>query len=63
MGPTKEQHQILCKSRKCATETLTVIRQTFNKESMGCKWKVKTHQDQKKVRDEEQSQECAHNFL
>jgi hypothetical protein len=33
MDPTKEQHQILCKSQKSATETLPMIRQAFGEES------------------------------
>jgi hypothetical protein len=34
MEPTKVQHQILCKSRKIASETLAMIRQAIGEESM-----------------------------
>jgi hypothetical protein len=36
MDPTKERHQILCKSLKSVTETLPMIRQVLGEERMGC---------------------------
>jgi hypothetical protein len=46
MDLTKEQHQVLCKSWKSATETLAMIRQAFGEESMSHAWEVQIHEDQ-----------------
>jgi hypothetical protein len=44
MHPTKEQLQILFKSKKkCDGETLAMIRQAFGQESMSCTWVFKWH--------------------
>jgi hypothetical protein len=40
MDPTKEQHQILCKTRKRAAKTLAMIRQAFGEESVSSIQKV-----------------------
>jgi hypothetical protein len=57
MDPTKEQHQILCKS-KSVTEILAMIRQAF-----GEKARAVYGQTEKGETSEEQSQEQAHHFL
>jgi hypothetical protein len=44
MDPAKEQHQILCKSRKSATETVEMIRQALGEESMS-RTEAETHRD------------------
>jgi hypothetical protein len=45
IDPAKERQQILCQSRKSATETLTMISQAFREENMNSTQKVQTHRD------------------
>jgi hypothetical protein len=41
MDPTKEQHNILCRSQESAAETSTLIRQAFGKKkNMSCESKL-----------------------
>jgi hypothetical protein len=56
MDLTKEQHQMLCISQNCATETLAMIRQVFREESTSYTQKVKTDIEKCET-GEEQSQE------
>jgi hypothetical protein len=64
MDPTKEQDQVLCKSRKKVTETLAMIIQAFGEESMSRTWKAQNYRNRKKGETgEKQSQEHAHDFL
>jgi hypothetical protein len=50
MDPTKEKHQILCRSWKNAMEILALIRQAFREESVSRRQKVQTHRAWEKWR-------------
>lgn len=54
---TTSVHQILHKSQKSMTETLTMIRLAFGEESMSCTWKLKLNETEKEETDEKQCQE------
>jgi hypothetical protein len=62
MDPTKEHHQIVCKSRKnCDLAPINDYTSIWGRNSRARK--VQTHQDRKKGETgEEQSQEHAHQF-